>query len=88
MKVCLLTLGRIEQEVHFAFFLTNTGQLTEAERNFILSPEQIAAINPNTETAPDFRSRSDAGLTAKIYARTPVLINEPAYPVDADTHQG
>ena len=76
VKFCLLTLGRSEQEVHFAFFLTDTGQLAEAERNFVLSPEQIAAINPNTQTAPVFRSRSDAELTAKVYANAPVLINE------------
>ena len=36
-----------------------------------LHASQIAAINPNTKTAPVFRSRADADLTAKIYcART------------------
>src|SRR5690606_26579354 len=33
-------------------------------------------INPNTKTAPVFRSRADAELTAKIYSRVPVLIDE------------
>ena len=51
-------------------------QLAEPERRFTLSPGQIAAINPNTKTAPIFRSRADADLTAKIYYRVPVLINE------------
>jgi len=76
MKFALLTLGRDEPAAHFAFFLTDPAQLAEPERNFTLSPEQIAAINPNTRTAPVFRSRADAELTAKIYSRAPVLIDE------------
>ncbi len=41
-----------------------------------MSAEDIAQINPNTKTAPVFRSRTDAELTAKIYSRVPVLIDE------------
>ena len=74
-KFCLLTLGRDEGVARFAFFLTEPGQLAEPERNFTLTPEQIAAINPNTRTAPVFRSRADADLTAKIYANAPVLVD-------------
>lgn len=76
MKFCLLTMGRNEPEAHFAFFLTEPGQLAEPERNFTLSPEEIAAINPNTKTAPVFRSQADAEITAKIYRNAPVLIDE------------
>ena len=36
----------------------------------------IARINPNTKTAPVFRARADAELTAKIYSCVPVLIDE------------
>lgn len=67
MKFCALTLGRDEPAAHFAFFLTDTAQLAEPERNFTLSPEQIAAINPITKNAPIFRSREDAELAAKIF---------------------
>mgnify|MGYP006269194113 CR=1 FL=1 len=76
MKFCLLTLGRDEPEARFAFFLHAPSELAEPERNFTLSPEQIETINPNTRTAPVFRSRWDAELTAKIYAHAPVLIDE------------
>ena len=79
-KFCLLTLGRNEGAARFAFFLTDPAQLAEPERNFTLSPGQIAAINPNTRTAPVFRSRTDAELTAKIYANAPVLIDESKGP--------
>lgn len=75
-KFSLLTIGRNEPLAHFAFFLSEPSQLAEPERNFTLSPADIAAINPNTKTAPVFRSRADAELTAKIYAHAPVLINE------------
>ncbi|MDX2079411.1 MAG: N-6 DNA methylase [Terrimicrobiaceae bacterium] len=76
MKFSLLTLGRHEVGSHFAFFLTEPAQLAEPERNFTLSPETIARLNPNTKTAPVFRSRIDAELTAKIYQNAPVLIDE------------
>ncbi|MET0436252.1 MAG: restriction endonuclease, partial [Devosia sp.] len=76
MKFVLLTLGQDEPAAHFAFFLTEPAQLAEPERNFTLTPADIAAINPNTKTAPVFRSRADAELTAKMYGTVPVLINE------------
>jgi hypothetical protein len=75
MKFSLLTLGRDEQEARFAFFLTDPAQLMEPERNFSLSPSTIKRLNPNTLTASVFRSRSDAELTSKIYAKAPVLID-------------
>jgi len=75
-KFCLLTLGRNEETARFAFFLTDPAQLGQPERNFTLSSEAIARLNPNTRTAPVFRSRADADLTAKIYANVPVLIEE------------
>lgn len=76
VKFCLLTLGKNEANARFAFFLTQAAQLAEPERNFTLSLGQIAEINPNTKTAPVFRSRADAEITAKIYRNSPVLINE------------
>lgn len=76
VKFSLLTFGSRETAAQFAFFLTQPAQLADPERNFSLSPEKISAINPNTRTAPVFRSRWDAELTAKIYSHVPVLINE------------
>jgi hypothetical protein len=76
MKFALLTLGSDIKESSFAFFLTNPNQLEDDRRRFSLSPTQIAALNPNTKTAPVFRSRFDAELTSLIYTRVPVLIDE------------
>ena len=74
VKFCLLTLGQNEAHAKFSFFLTDPAQLAEEERSFALSPAIIARLNPNTRTAPVFRARADAELTAKIYANAPVLI--------------
>ena len=79
MKFCLLTLGRTEQ-AEFAFFLTNTQQLADTRRRFSLSSEDFSRINPNTLTCPVFRSRMDAELTKKVYARVPILIKEDNSP--------
>jgi hypothetical protein len=76
IKFSLLTVGRGIGAAEFAFFLTDTVQWADPRRRFTLSPADIARINPNTKTAPVFRTRADAELTAKIYGRVPVLIDE------------
>ncbi len=79
-KFSTLSIGPANK-ANFAFFLHNVSMLEEKERRFTLTPEQIAAINPNTKTAPVFRSRADAELTAKLYSKAPVLIEErPDHP--------
>jgi hypothetical protein len=77
-RFCLLVVGDkgICDEPLFAFFLRQPDQRHVPERTFTLSAEDITRINPNTKNAPVFRSRTDAELTAKIYARVPVLIDE------------
>jgi hypothetical protein len=74
-KFCLLTIGASDR-ADFSFFLPDAKQLEDSERKFSLTAEQIARINPNTKTAPVFRSRADAELTTKLYSRAPVLIEE------------
>jgi hypothetical protein len=75
MKFCILTLGHEQDAPVFSFFLANTAQLAEAERSFKMSYSEMARINPNTKTAPVFRSRADADLTTRIYSRVPVLFD-------------
>ena len=73
-KFAILTVATDIELARFAFFLRQVTALTDPERNFTLSPEQIAKLNPNTRTAPVFRSRADAELTAKIYSNSKILI--------------
>ncbi|MCY3654151.1 MAG: N-6 DNA methylase, partial [Cyanobacteria bacterium MAG IRC1_bin_28] len=58
-----------------AFFLHSTAELADAERCFTLTAEDFSRVNPNTGTAPIFRSRRDAELTMGIYQRLPVLVD-------------
>lgn len=74
-KFCLISLG-MSSSSDFAFYLSQTNQLAEANRHFSLTPHDFQLINPNTRTCPIFRSRMDAELTRKIYSRVPVFIQE------------
>lgn len=55
------------------FFARNAADLTDKERRFSLSAEDIALLNPETRTCPIFRTRRDARLTTDVYRRFPVL---------------
>ncbi len=58
-----------------AFFLQDVSELEDPDRCFPLTPADFARVNPNTGTAPIFRTRRDAALTTAIYGRLPVLVN-------------
>ncbi len=78
-RFCLLTLqgelGTTKQS-EFVFFARQPDAIQDLDRCFTLSPDDILRINPNTKTAPVFRSKADAELTKKIYANAPILIDE------------
>jgi hypothetical protein len=79
-KFSLLTLAGaslpVGTEAQFGFFLHDVLDLDNALRVFGLTKEDFLNINPNTKTCPIFRTSVDAALTAKLYRRVPVLINE------------
>jgi len=81
-KFSLLTVGHSIAEANFAFFLTDTAQLAQQERRFTLSSAQILRINPNTKTAPIFRTQYDANFTAKVHSIFPPLV------LDTDEQNG
>ncbi|HBT43156.1 MAG TPA: restriction endonuclease [Rhodospirillaceae bacterium] len=58
-----------------AFFLQDISEIENPDRCFPLSAEDFARVNPNTGTAPIFRTRRDADLTTAIYGRLPVLVD-------------
>jgi hypothetical protein len=63
-------------EGEFVFFARQTTDLHDSNRRFALSADDLKLINPNTQTAPVFRSRRDAEITKAIYRRVPVLVRE------------
>ena len=75
-KFCLLTLGSGIERASYVFFATKTAHLRDERREFELTRREIRLLNPNTRTAPVFRSNADARLAKKIYSRVPVLIDE------------
>ena len=58
-----------------AFFLQDIAERDDSERCFPLTAEAFARVNPNTGTAPIFRTRRAAELTTAIYGRLPVLVD-------------
>ena len=77
-KFCALIFGGEERrfdETTCAFFLHDTETIKDSDRCFPLAPSDFARVNPNTGTAPVFRTRRDAELTRRIYERHPVLVD-------------
>ena len=77
-KFSALILGGVERtfsETPCGFFLDSSGDLSDPERCFPLSPTDFTRVNPNTGTAPVFRTRRDAEITRGIYERHPVLVD-------------
>ena len=80
-KFCALIVGgpqRTFPETRCAFFLHDTDTIKNPDRAFALSPDDFARVNPNTGTAPVFRTRRDADLTRRIYHDHPVLVEHSA----------
>jgi len=81
-KFCLLTLNgsaRRASKARYSFLNRNVEQLGRAERNFELSKKDVAIINPNTRTAPVFRTKTDFVLTKKLYSRFPIFHSDSSY---------
>lgn len=76
-KFCALIVSRAatDKAARCAFFLNDPSEIENPDRCFPLTPADFARLNPNTGTAPLFRTHHDAILTAAIYGRIPVLVN-------------
>jgi hypothetical protein len=80
MKFCLLAIAGAPRPAgktsRFVFFAHSVAELEEPERLIELTDRDFLRMNPNTKTAPIFRSRRDAEITRRVYERVPVLIRE------------
>ena len=79
-KFCVFVAGRAPADApaRCAFFLQAVAESEDPERRFPLAAADFARVNPNTGTAPVFRTRRDAELTVAIYERLPVLVDRSA----------
>ena len=76
-KFCVLVASSspIGDLANFAFHVHSLDELADPERCFPLAAKSFSKVNPNTRTAPVFRTRRDANLTSAIYDRLPVLVD-------------
>ena len=73
--VFIASLSPVEDPAKCAFYIHSVAELDDPERCFPLTAADFARVNPNTGTAPIFRSRRDAKLTTAVYGRLPVLVD-------------
>ena len=76
-KFCIFVAGRSPRPdpARCAFFLQDVAELADPDRCFPLAADDFSRVNPNTGTAPVFRTRRDAAITTAIYGRLPVLVD-------------
>ena len=82
-RFCLFCAGGSntqEPKADFAFYLTSTDQISEEERHFNLTAEDLFLLNPNTRTCPTFRSSKEAEITKTIYRKIPAWIRHDKSP--------
>ncbi len=77
-KFCALSLSpsRKFKAAKCAFFLHGVNELNNPDQAFPITAADFARVNPNTGTAPIFRTRRDMVLTTAIYERLPVLVDK------------
>lgn len=63
-----------------AFYLRSVHDTENPERAFPMSAQDFLNVNPNTGTAPIFRTRRDAQLTTAVHSRIPVLMDRRQKP--------
>lgn len=67
--------SRTFDAAHCGFFLQSVSEIAKPEQAFSITAADFARVNPNTGTAPIFRTRRDMALTTAIYCRAPVLVD-------------
>ncbi|MBI5438463.1 MAG: restriction endonuclease, partial [Nitrosomonadales bacterium] len=75
-KFCALIFGGEQRAVtaaRCAFYLHTLAEADDPEHILTLTAQDFSAVNPNTGSAPIFRTRRDADITTAIYRRQPVL---------------
>ena len=74
VRFCLLTVCGRAMRANLASFAFGTRHMKDlSSRRFTMPPEEILLVNPNTGTAPLFRSRRDAEIILHIYKYVPIL---------------
>jgi hypothetical protein len=76
-KFGLLTIGGADMKIEQPWFTAHIRQpteITDLQKRYALTVDEIRAINPNTLNLPAFRWSNDAKVTASIHTAAPILI--------------
>jgi hypothetical protein len=68
--------SRTFEAAQCGFFLQSVVEIKNPDQAFPITAADFARVNPNTGTAPIFRTRRDMALTTAIYGRLPVLVDK------------
>lgn len=76
-KFCVFVASRsrLGKPAKCAFYLHSVDELDDPNRRFEMTAAEFSRVNPNTGTAPIFRTQRDAELTKSAYGRLPVLVD-------------
>ena len=77
-KFCAYIAGGTQRSFEgasYGFFIRDLAEIADPDRVFPVTADEISRINPNSGTAPIFRSRRDKEITSGIYDRLPVLVD-------------
>jgi SAM-dependent methyltransferase len=84
-RFCAMTIAgsQLHDPPLFVAVARNVDELRDRSRQYSLSIDDVARINPLTKTLPMFRTRRDAEITAAIYSRIPILATTESATNDA-----
>lgn len=83
-KFCLLVLtgtGASTKTAELAFFCRSVEDARNPARRYVLGPDDVVRLNPNTLTCPIFRSGSEALLVRHIYRGISVMSSDREEPL-------
>ena len=75
-RFCIIILSEEESQSEYGFYFRNVSELTDQNRIFTLSREEISKINPNSKSLPIFRTKFEAELTNKVFSATKILVHD------------
>lgn len=73
--IVLAGVQRSFSEIDCGFFIKSWNEFSDPNRRFSYDATDFLRVNPNTGTAPLFRTRRDAELVALTYRNVPILVD-------------
>lgn len=67
--------GRQFEACRFATFIRDLSELSNPDKVFSMDLNHFRLVNPNTGTAPVYRSQRDRLISSSLYGRLPVLVD-------------